>query len=71
MARKARVEFEGAVYHVLDRGVRQEAIFRDEEDRRAFLLTLGQAAQRRRGAGAGWLSDTLPRPTESRTTGRD
>jgi hypothetical protein len=27
MARKARVEYEGAVYHDLDRGDRREAIF--------------------------------------------
>jgi hypothetical protein len=30
MARKARVEFERAVYHVLDRGDRREAIFGDK-----------------------------------------
>ena len=29
MARKARVEFERAAYHVLDRGDRREAIFGD------------------------------------------
>jgi hypothetical protein len=29
MARKARVEFERTVYHVLDRGDRREAIFGD------------------------------------------
>ncbi len=29
MARKARVEFERAVYYVLDRGDRREAIFGD------------------------------------------
>lgn len=46
MARKARVEFEGAVYHVLDRGDRREAIFRDEADRRRFLETLGEVCQR-------------------------
>jgi putative transposase len=46
MARKARVEFEGAVYHVLDRGDRREAIFRDDEDRRRFLKTLGEACAR-------------------------
>jgi hypothetical protein len=32
MARKARVEFEGAVYHVLDRGARREAIFGDDAE---------------------------------------
>ena len=46
MARKARVEFEGAVYHVLDRGDRREAIFRDDADRERFLATLGEACAR-------------------------
>jgi putative transposase len=46
MARKARAEFAGAVYHVLDRGDRREAIFRDDRDREAFLATLGQACLR-------------------------
>ena len=46
MARKARVEFEGAVYHVLDRGDRREAIFKDDADRRRFLETLGEACAR-------------------------
>ena len=36
MARKARVEFEGAVYHILDRGDRREAIFGDDADRERF-----------------------------------
>src|SRR5450432_2742370 len=44
MARKARVEFEGAVYHVLDRGDRREAIFQDDADRRRFLESLGARA---------------------------
>lgn len=46
MARKARVEFAGAVYHVLDRGDRREAIFKDDADRRRFLETLGEVCQR-------------------------
>jgi REP element-mobilizing transposase RayT len=46
MARKARVEFAGGVYHVLDRGNRREAIFRDDGDRRRFLETLGEACAR-------------------------
>jgi hypothetical protein len=33
MARKLRVEYPGAVYHVLHRGDRREPIFRDEADR--------------------------------------
>ena len=46
MPRKARVEFAGAVYHLLDRGDRREAIFRDDCDRESFLATLGQACGR-------------------------
>jgi putative transposase len=40
MPRKARIEFPGAVYHVLDRGDRREAIFADDEARELFLRTL-------------------------------
>ncbi len=46
MARKARVEFAGALDHVLDRGDRREAIFRDDADRQGFLATLGEACAR-------------------------
>ena len=42
MPRKLRVEYPGAIYHVMNRGDRREPIFRDEEDRKVFLLTLGQ-----------------------------
>ena len=43
MARKLRVEYAGAVYHVLNRGDRREAIFRDDADREAFLAALAEA----------------------------
>ena len=43
MARKLRVEYPGAIYHVMSRGDRQEPIFKDEEDQRRFLSTLGEA----------------------------
>ena len=46
MARKARVEFAGAVYHILDRGDRREEIFCDDIDRNNFLCTLGQVCAR-------------------------
>ena len=46
MPRKARVEFEGALYHVLDRGNRREAIFRDEADCERFLQTMGEMCAR-------------------------
>jgi len=43
MARKRRVEYPGAIYHVMNRGDRQEPIFKDEEDRERFLATLTEA----------------------------
>ncbi len=33
MPRKLRMEYEGAIYHVTNRGNRREKIFRDEADR--------------------------------------
>ena len=49
MARKLRVEYPGAIYHVMNRGNRREAIFRDEADRQRFVETLGEACAR-----SGW-----------------
>ena len=43
MARQLRIEYAGAIYHVMSRGDRREAIFRDDEDRRRFLTTLDEA----------------------------
>jgi len=43
MARKLRVQYPGAIYHVMNRGDRREPIFRDEEDHRRLLGTLGEA----------------------------
>ena len=75
MARKARVEFEGAVYHILDRGDRREAIFKDDADRRRFLGTLGEACARKGvgriflcgkgsySSGPGALLRVMPRQT--------
>ena len=54
MPRKARVEFAGALYHLLDRGDRQEAIFHDDADRELFLATLAQACTR-----CGWRVNAL------------
>lgn len=49
MARRLRIEFPGAIYHVLSRGDRKELIFRDERDRSRFIETLGEAC-----AKTGW-----------------
>ena len=46
MARKPRIEYAGAVYHVMNRGNRQAAIFRGDGDRRCFLEALGEVCER-------------------------
>jgi putative transposase len=43
MGRKLRVEYSGAIYHVMNRGDRRELIFVDDQDRWMFVETLGQA----------------------------
>jgi hypothetical protein len=40
MARKLRVEYPGAVYHVLNRGDRRELILRDNAERQRIVETL-------------------------------
>lgn len=49
MARQLRIEYAGAIYHVMNRGDRKESIFLDDKDRREFLRTLGEVCAR-----AGW-----------------
>ena len=49
MARKLRLEYPGAIYHVMNRGDHREPIFRDDHDREQFLTTLGEAC-----AKTGW-----------------
>jgi len=46
MPRRLRVEFAGAVYHVMARGNERREIFRDDEDRRRFLEALGDSVTR-------------------------
>ena len=43
MSRKLRIEYPGAMYHVMNRGDQREDIFRDDDDRQKFLFTLGEA----------------------------
>lgn len=46
MGRAPRIEYEGAVYHVMCRGNRQEPVFRDNRDNEMFLDTLAEACVR-------------------------
>ena len=43
MPRMLRVEYPGAIYHLMSRGDRREDIFYDEVDRHDFLKTLAEA----------------------------
>jgi len=44
--RKIRVEYPGAIYHLMSRGDRREDIFLDDVDRQDFLKTLAEACQK-------------------------
>ena len=46
MARSVRIEYAGAVYHVMCRGDRREAIYRGRQDYELFLDTLAQVCER-------------------------
>ncbi|HEV2331273.1 MAG TPA: transposase [Verrucomicrobiae bacterium] len=48
MARKLRVEYPGAIYHVMNRGDRREPIFKDDQDRVCVLTTLGETCEKTR-----------------------
>jgi putative transposase len=54
MARKLRVEYPGAIYHVMNRGDRREPIFREDRDRELFLATLGETCRK-----TGWQVHAL------------
>jgi REP element-mobilizing transposase RayT len=43
MPRKLRLEYAGAIYHVLNRGNRRQNIFRDDADRELFMTALTEA----------------------------
>ena len=46
MARAWRIEYEGALYHVLSRGNERCNIVVDDKDRNFFLNTVGEMSQR-------------------------
>ena len=46
MARRPRLQFSGAVYHLMARGNRKSTIFEDDVDRRRFIATLAEAVRR-------------------------
>jgi putative transposase len=46
MARKARVEFSGNLFHVIARGKRRALLFHDDADYRTYLARLRQSQRR-------------------------
>jgi REP element-mobilizing transposase RayT len=46
MPRKMRVEYSGAMYHVMSRGDQRDAIFLDDVDRHESIKTLAEACQK-------------------------
>jgi REP element-mobilizing transposase RayT len=46
MSRPWRIEYEGALYHLLSRGNERSDIYIDEKDRSNFLDAVGEMSQR-------------------------
>ena len=46
MAHRPRIQFPGAIYHVMSRGNRKSSIFNDDDDRGLFLKVVDQAVVR-------------------------
>jgi hypothetical protein len=46
MARKIRIEYRGATYHVMARGNQGRAIYADDQDRKLWLATLAEACEK-------------------------
>ena len=46
MPRQLRIQYEGAIYHLMNRGDRRAEIFRDDDDRDNFLQALDVACEK-------------------------
>src|SRR5690242_1305208 len=46
MARQARIEYPGALYHVISRGIERRDLFRDDRDRERYLSILERSVER-------------------------
>ena len=44
MPRQLRIDYPGAIHHVMSRGDRRENIYQDDVDRQDFLKTLAEAS---------------------------
>ena len=46
VSRKLRIQYPGAIYHLMSRGDHREPVFDDEQDREGFLATLQDCCQK-------------------------
>jgi REP element-mobilizing transposase RayT len=46
MPRQVRIQYPGAIYHVMSRGNRRQEIYLDDVDRQDFLKTLAEVCQK-------------------------
>ena len=58
MPRQLRIDFPGAIHHVMSRGDRRENIYLDDVDRQDFLKTLAEACQKTDWQVHAWLQRT-------------
>jgi len=49
MARKVRIQYPGAIYHVMNRGDHQERLFRNHDHRQMFLATVAEGCDKTGG----------------------
>ncbi len=67
MPRQLRIEYPGAMYHLMSRGNRREDIFLDDVDRQDFLKTLAEACQKTDWQVHAYLAITWPPQSTGRS----
>ena len=55
MARETRIEYEGACYHVMNRGNYREGVFGEEKTKEGFEVCLGEAVEKMKWVVHGWV----------------
>ena len=54
MPRKGRIDFPGALHHVIIRGINRSSIFMDDDDRRAFISRLARGIDKTKVSCLAW-----------------
>ena len=68
MPRSLRIQFPGAIYHLMNRGDRREPLFRDDPDRRSFLTTLGESCDKTGWQLHAWCNSEVHLQKEKKRT---